>query len=209
MNIGETTLSFLQEDCVREFGEKDGERLFRLAEQEYQKLLCAADYRNSGAVREHLQKKLFPPMAYYKALCAAGYAKEAALDCVRKETRKAAQAKRDEMRGLAQMPFAYSIYRMGVKKHMKKNFPDAGWESAAMAARSISTSAAAFIGISRGSTAVRNCAASTVKTTRSHFRAFCRRSGSSAPARSAAAQHAVTFTSSRLEAAGIKAGWIF
>lgn len=129
MNIGETTLSFLQEDCVREFGEKDGERLFRLAEQEYQKLLCAADYRNSGAVREHLQKKLFPPMAYYKALCAAGYAKEAALDCVRKETRKAAQAKQDEMRGLAQMPFAYSIYRMGVKKHMKKNFPDAGWET--------------------------------------------------------------------------------
>lgn len=69
MNIGETTLSFLQEDCVREFGEKDGERLFHLAEQEYQRLLCAADYRNSGAVHEHLQKKPFPPMAYYKALC--------------------------------------------------------------------------------------------------------------------------------------------
>ena len=30
MNIGETTLSFLQEDCVREFGEKDGERLFQI-----------------------------------------------------------------------------------------------------------------------------------------------------------------------------------
>ena len=53
MNIGETTLSFLQEDCVREFGEKDGERLFRLAEQEYQRLLCAAGYRNSGGGRGH------------------------------------------------------------------------------------------------------------------------------------------------------------
>ena len=28
---------------------------------------------------------------------------------------------------LETMPFAYTIYRLGVKKHMRKNFPDDGW----------------------------------------------------------------------------------
>lgn len=92
-------------------------------------MLSGADYKNSDAVKEHLQRKLFPPMAYYKVLCANGISKEKALEYVKQETHKAASVKRDEMKKLANLPFAYSIYRMGVKKHMRKNFPDAGWQT--------------------------------------------------------------------------------
>lgn len=129
MTINETTLSFLLEDCIKEFGTEKGEKFFQRTEQIYQNLLDSADYKNSEVIREHLQRKLFPPMAYYKTLIAEGYDKSTALDYVKKETRKAALAKKEKMQGLARMPFAYTIYRMGVKKHMKKNFPDEGWET--------------------------------------------------------------------------------
>ena len=129
MTMDETTLFFLHEDCVKEFGAEQGELLYRSAERIYQELLDGADDKGSEVIQEHLQKKLFPPMAYYKSLLAGGHSKDDALLYVKKETRKAAAVRKEEMQGLAKMPFAYTVYRMGVKKHMKKNFPDEGWET--------------------------------------------------------------------------------
>ena len=129
MRISETTFPFLENDCVQTFGAEKGSAIFQQTEALYQKLLSGADYKNSDAVKEHLQRKLFPPMAYYKVLCANGISKEKALEYVKQETHKAASVKRDEMKKLANLPFAYSIYRMGVKKHMRKKFPDAGWQT--------------------------------------------------------------------------------
>ena len=129
MRISETTFPFLENDCVQTFGAEKGSAIFQQTEALYQKLLSGADYKNSDAVKEHLQRKLFPPMAYYKVLCANGISKEKALEYVKQETHKDASVKRDEMKKLANLPFAYSIYRMGVKKHMRKNFPDAGWQT--------------------------------------------------------------------------------
>lgn len=129
MRIHETTLAFLREDCSIEFGPELGEKLYQAAEQIYQELILRMDDRNSEVVREHLQKKLFPPMAYYKALLSEGYDRETALAYVKKETRKAACMKKEEMHKLAKMPFSYMMYRMGVKKHMRKNFPKEGWDT--------------------------------------------------------------------------------
>lgn len=129
MTMDKTTLSFLREDCIKEFGVEQGELLYRNSERIYQEFLDQADDKGNEVIWEHLQKKLFPPMAYYKALLAEGYSKDNALAYVKKETHKAAAVRKEEMQGLAKMPFAYTVYRMGVKKHMKKNFPDEGWET--------------------------------------------------------------------------------
>ena len=66
-------------------------------------------------------------MAYYKALRGEGINQNEALEYVRNETHKAANVQKEEMKKLGSMPFAYTIYRLGVKKHMRKNFPDDGW----------------------------------------------------------------------------------
>lgn len=129
MKICETTLGFLEADCKRFFGEEAGKEIAGQTEAIYQDLLCGADDRGSEAIREHLRRKLLPPLAYYKALRARGLGEGEALEYVRRETRKAAQIKRAEMQKLARMPFAYSMYRLGVKKHMQKNFPAAGWQT--------------------------------------------------------------------------------
>lgn len=128
MKLNETTLSFLEEDIKRLFG-AEGEDLFRQTEVNYHALLDRADDRGSPAIRDHLQCRLFPPMAYYQALRANGVEQTQALAYVRQETQKAAEIAREEMRKLSRLPFAYAIYRMGVKRHMKKNFPPEGWQT--------------------------------------------------------------------------------
>lgn len=75
MKICETTLGFLEADCKRFFGEEAGTEIARQTETIYQDLLCGADDRGSEAIREHLRRKLLPPLAYYKALRARGLGK--------------------------------------------------------------------------------------------------------------------------------------
>lgn len=128
MKLKDTTLPFLEQDCARLFGQEKGAAIFAQTEAAYQELLRGADYRQSEAIRAHLQQKLFPPMAYYKTLRANGLAQEEALGYVRLETQQAAQMKQRAMQKMALLPFAYTMYRMGVKNHMKKNFPPEGWE---------------------------------------------------------------------------------
>lgn len=117
-------LRFLLEvDCIQQFGQEKGKLIFEQAEKIYQELLNNADYRNNAAIQNHLQLKLFPTLAYYKALRGEGINQNEALEYVRNETHKAANVQKEEMKKLGSMPFAYTIYRLGVKKHMRKIFP--------------------------------------------------------------------------------------
>ncbi len=52
---------------------------------------------------------------------------EEALNYVRKETQKTANRKQAEIHKLAKLPFAYTIYKLGVKKHIRSHFPDEGF----------------------------------------------------------------------------------
>ena len=68
-------------------------------------------------------------MAFYQTLRKRGISLEKALEYVRRETRRAAESKRERMRNLAGFPFAYRLYRMTVKRYMKKFFPEEGWRT--------------------------------------------------------------------------------
>ena len=124
MRISETPFAFLLDDCFREFGEEDGRKVYQVADDIFSKLEAESDYKGNEAIREHIQMKLLPPLAYYKALLSAGYSKTEALDYVRAEEKK-----KESMSKMARLPFAYSIYRMGVRKFMAKNFPEEGWKT--------------------------------------------------------------------------------
>ena len=111
MRISETPFAFLLDDCFREFGEEDGRKVYQVADDIFSKLEAESDYKGNEAIREHIQMKLLPPLAYYKALLSAGYSKTEALDYVRTEEKKTAEAKKESMSKMARLPFAYSIYR--------------------------------------------------------------------------------------------------
>ena len=100
MKLNETTLSFLEVDCIQQFGKEKGNLIFEQVEKIFQELLNNADYRNNAAIQNHLQAKLFPTLAYYKTLRENGINQDEALEYVRKETHKAANIKREENIGV-------------------------------------------------------------------------------------------------------------
>lgn len=88
MRIEDTTLSFLEEDCLQRFGRAEGAAVFSRTQERYRDLLGGRRRPRSPAIREHLQKKLFPPMAYYLTLLERGVPREKALDLTGEETRR-------------------------------------------------------------------------------------------------------------------------
>ena len=128
MTLAETALSFLEEDCLR-FFKSEGAKVFQQTEARYQDLLRGEDEPDSAAIQEHLRRNLFPAMAFYQTLREREISQEKALEYVRRETRRAAESKRERMRKLAGFPFTYRLYRMTVKRYMKKFFPEEGWRT--------------------------------------------------------------------------------
>ena len=122
-----TNLPFLEQDCIETFGKEQGKKVFDKTIEIYRELTGKADYRNNQAIRYHMTVKLFPAMSYYKALQALEI--DDAIEKVRTETRKAALINKQKNAKFARMPFVFTMYRMGVKKHMAKNFPPEGWKT--------------------------------------------------------------------------------
>ena len=59
MKLNETTLSFLEVDCIQQFGKEKGKLIFEQAEKIFQELLNNADYRNNAAIQNHLQATVY------------------------------------------------------------------------------------------------------------------------------------------------------
>jgi len=128
MILKETKLFFLEEDCIKQFGEDKGEEIFQSTARYYEKLCSQADYRKNTEIEYHLTMNLYPTMAYYQALRKYGFSKEDALTHVRRETVRAASIKKEEQAKTVKLPFAYLMYRLFVKSVMKKKFPQEGWD---------------------------------------------------------------------------------
>jgi TPR repeat protein len=129
MNSSKTALSLLENDCIRAFGQETGRTLLQQAEELYQDLCRHGNDWGNHVIREHLQSRLFPLMAYYKVLLKHGIQEDQALLLVRETAHKAAIDQKAEMQKLGALPFAYLIYRLGVKRHMKNHFPPEGWQT--------------------------------------------------------------------------------
>ena len=61
MRINETPFAFLFDDCIKEFGEEKGVRIYQEADDIFSGLEAEADYKDNDAIREHIQAKLLPP----------------------------------------------------------------------------------------------------------------------------------------------------
>ena len=72
MQTSNTALFFLEDDCIRAFGQETGCTLLQQAEELYQDLCQHGNDRGNHVIEEHLQSRLFPLMSYYHRaiLCA-------------------------------------------------------------------------------------------------------------------------------------------
>jgi len=128
MNIKDSKLFFLEEDCEKQFGSDKGKTIYSLTARRYEELCEPADFQGNTEIEYHLTMNLYPTMAYYQTLQEYGLSKEEALAFTRRETVRAATIKKAEQAKTAKLPFAYLMYRLFVKSVMKKEFPSEGWD---------------------------------------------------------------------------------
>ena len=68
MNIRNSKLFFLEEDCIKQFGADKGKIIYNLSARRYEALCENADFQGNTEIEYHLIKNLYPTMAYYQAL---------------------------------------------------------------------------------------------------------------------------------------------
>ena len=129
MDYKNTHLDFLQEDCIDEFGQEKGVKIYNQACELYTSMLEEADYRNNDSIKTHIIKNMFPTIAYYLTLQAYGYSKDDAYNLTLKETQKAAHIQKKKNEAIGKLPFAYRIFKMSIKSIMKKMYPIEGWDT--------------------------------------------------------------------------------
>ena len=127
MTYEKTELNFLERDCILQFGEKDGAKIFRRAAKLYAELVVTTDYRKDELLERQLKRLVYPVIAYYKTLLAEGYREPNALGLVRNEVEKAAKESGDILHAQLRRHFPYLAFKRNIKNFMAYKFPAGEW----------------------------------------------------------------------------------
>lgn len=96
MDYKETHLNFLYVDLLREYGEKQAERLYSLICQKYTDLYKCEMKLESDEMNEHIFKRILPTIGVYMTLLENGFTKEKALAVAHDEIQHNARHKAEE-----------------------------------------------------------------------------------------------------------------
>ena len=129
MDYRHTKIPFLQEDCINEFGQETGTKIYELSCELFASMAAEADFRNNKSIKEHIVSNILPTIAYYLTLQNCGYSKEDAYNFALKENQKAANIQKVKNETMGKLPFAYQIFKLFIKSIMKNMYPTEGWET--------------------------------------------------------------------------------
>jgi L-2-amino-thiazoline-4-carboxylic acid hydrolase len=128
-NLNKSLLSFIKKDCIVEFGNEKGMKIYIDTSVMLTELLENADFRNSKAVEKHMRYCILPEIAFYRAMQKNGIEKEKAYLFLYKELQKPA-IKSSRIIGMFKtIPFFFLIAKWILKKSMAYYFPKEGWQT--------------------------------------------------------------------------------
>jgi hypothetical protein len=87
------------------------------------------EQEDSGAVRRHLEENLLPGVALYRALLADPDTGEEAMPLFEVAVEAWVASQRRSLETLARLPVYYWLMWAVIKPMMRRNFPEAGWET--------------------------------------------------------------------------------
>lgn len=128
MGFDKTFFAYFKDYCINKFGSDLGHSIFMNAENKLLTLQNEADYRNSEAIRWHMDKNMLPVISIYQAFKLLMDTPSNALkytDEVMQITRLNTQ-KKNQLIG--KFPFGYSLFKMFCKTVVKKQYPKQGWD---------------------------------------------------------------------------------
>lgn len=126
-NLKRSSLSFLRNECLIEFGVEKGTKIVNEAAVILNELIDNADFRNNKAVEIHLRKFILPEVAFYVSMQNNAIEKERAYQYLYQEIQKPALKLSRQIGIFKILPGFYFIAKWVIKKMMLLGFPKEGW----------------------------------------------------------------------------------
>jgi hypothetical protein len=127
MEFKKTQFKFFYKWCIRKFGEETGSKIYETAENILTKLKNEADYKNSKAIKWHMDKNMLPTIAMYFAFkefeitCGSSY------DYTSEVLQIAYKKVQKKNRFIGKMPFGYNLFKLFCKSNVSAYYPKEGW----------------------------------------------------------------------------------
>jgi hypothetical protein len=67
MEFNKTEFKFFYKYCISKFGKDTGRKIYEIADNILAKMINEADYKNSKAIKWHMDKNMLPTIAMYLA----------------------------------------------------------------------------------------------------------------------------------------------
>lgn len=118
MEFKETKYPFWYDECIKKFGNEKGKKIANMADKKLLELKKEANYRNSKAIKEHMDTKILPTIAMYSAFKESGFNMEEAYNNTLEITQISAREAKKENETLGKIPFGYQIFKLFCKSTM-------------------------------------------------------------------------------------------
>ena len=129
MEFNKTEFKFFHKYCISKFAEDTGSKIYETAENILAEMINEADYKNSKAIKWHMDKNMLPTIAMYLAFKQFGITRERAYDYTLEILQIACKRTQKKNRFLGKMPFGYSLFKLFCKSIIAKQYPKEGWHT--------------------------------------------------------------------------------
>ncbi|SHI57935.1 L-2-amino-thiazoline-4-carboxylic acid hydrolase [Clostridium cavendishii DSM 21758] len=128
MEFNKTNFDFFYKHCISKFGEDIGNMIYETAENILAKMKSEVDYKNSKAIKWHMDKNMLPTIAMYFAFKKFDVTCERAYEYTGEILKIACEKVQNKNKFLGKMPFGYKLFKVTCKSLIEKQYPQEGWD---------------------------------------------------------------------------------
>lgn len=129
MGFNKTEFKFFHKYCTSKLGEDIGNRVYEAAENKLAKMIDEADYRNSKAIKWHMDKNMLPTIAMYLAFKQFESTCERAYDYTSEILQTVCIKMQRKNRFVGKMPFGYNLFKLFCGSIIAGQYPKEGWNT--------------------------------------------------------------------------------
>ncbi len=129
MAFNKTSFKFFHQYCIDKLGEETGNKVYEVAESKLSEMINEADYKNSKAIKWHMDKNMLPTIAMYLAFKEIEETCESAYDHTAEILKIACLEIQKKNRIFGKMPFGYALFKLFCKAIIISQYPIEGWET--------------------------------------------------------------------------------
>ncbi len=127
MGFGNTHFAYFKDECIRRYGQVDGMRIFRRADEMLERMTADITPETTQVIRNHMTGNMLPTIAMYLALKENETTMQKAYDETLVIVQIAANKAKEKNSRLKKLPFTFQIFKLFCKYITSKQYPDEGW----------------------------------------------------------------------------------